>query len=90
MAVVQFVAVELISLFKIFEVFTGAFDAWNIRHETVAVECTSSIAVFSSTRLSRDARVFALSAFSRRAALFKEPLVSPRFLKVPVRTRSFS
>jgi len=48
-AVVQFVAVELIRLSKYLEVFTGAFDAWNIRHETVAVECMSSIAVFSST-----------------------------------------
>ena len=43
MAVVQFVAVELISLSKYFEVFTGAFDAWTIRHENVAVECVSSI-----------------------------------------------
>ena len=38
MAVVQFVAAELISLSKYFEVFTGAFDAWNIRHETVVIE----------------------------------------------------
>jgi hypothetical protein len=30
-AVVQFVAAELISLSKYFEVLTGAFDAWNIR-----------------------------------------------------------
>lgn len=44
MAVVQFVAVELISLSKYFEVFTGTLDAWNMRHETVVVECMSSIA----------------------------------------------
>jgi hypothetical protein len=67
-AVVQFVAAELISLSKYFEVFTGAFDAWNIRHETVAVECMSDL--FFDPVVQRRARICA-TCFFRRAALFK-------------------